>query len=168
MILEIAQRLALFEYRYERRVLTKFHTSTGPCRSGPIRPANSRKSIREVLWHSGSDRFEIESLRRAFQDYVVNQAKERVHGLEAQLHQGELCRSNWINHVRADLVDTQTAEELRQAQERENRKLREQMEHQKAHLYKISDELKTVKDELHRVCTQKRQVSLKATGIASG
>ena len=42
------------------------------------------------------------------------------------------------------------------------------MEHQKAHLYKISDELKTVKDELHRVSTQKRQVSLKATGIASG
>jgi hypothetical protein len=27
--------------------------------------------------------------RRAFQEYVVNQAKERVHGLEAQLHQGQ-------------------------------------------------------------------------------
>ncbi|KAH8085394.1 hypothetical protein HD553DRAFT_28045 [Filobasidium floriforme] len=76
----------------------------------------------------------------AFQEYVVNQAKERVHGLEAQLHQ---------------------AEEGRQAQERENQKLREKLEHQQAHLYKISDELKTVKDELNRVSTQKRQLLLK-------
>jgi hypothetical protein len=33
------------------------------------------------------------------------------------------------------------------------------MDHQKAHLYKVSEELKTVKDELNRMATQKRQVS---------
>jgi len=50
-------------------------------------------------------------------------------------------------------------EETRQAQERENQKLREQMENQKAHLFKVSEELKAVKDELNRMATQKRQVS---------
>lgn len=35
----------------------------------------------------------------AFQEYVVNQAKERVHGLEAQLHQGQPESSDMVVHT---------------------------------------------------------------------
>lgn len=61
--------------------------SAEPCRSGLTRPVNSRKS--------SSDEYHLAAhhlccvVDSAFQEYVVNQAKERVHGLEAQLHQGE-------------------------------------------------------------------------------
>jgi hypothetical protein len=51
------------------------------------------------------------------------------------------------------------AEETNQAQERETLKLREQVDIQKSQMYKMAEELKTVKHELDKVMNQKRQVS---------
>jgi hypothetical protein len=58
-----------------------------PCRSGRTRPVNSRKSSSGEYYLASHHLCRV--VDSAFQEYVVNQAKERVHGLEAQLHQGE-------------------------------------------------------------------------------
>lgn len=76
-----------------------------PCRSGRTRPVNFRKS--------SSDEYHLAAHHlccvadSAFQEYVVNQAKERVHGLEAQLHQGEWRQlsASLYDTARADLLD---------------------------------------------------------------